>query len=109
MRTPPPALDGALGACHALDVPLLFGNFSSSGGRMLLGKEQPSAEALALAGEIRRAWTAFAAHGDPGWPAYRADQRLTRLLDAEPSTARYPEEPSRRIWNGHDLDPFDLL
>ncbi len=106
---PSPALGGALGACHALDVPLLFGTFSSPFGRILLGEEEPSAEALALASEIRRAWTAFVAHGDPGWPAYRADQRLTRLLDADPSTAPYPEEPSRQIWNGHDLSPFDLL
>jgi para-nitrobenzyl esterase len=107
LRWPAPALGGTLGACHGLDVLLLFGTFSS--GRLLLGEEEPSAEALTLAGEIRRAWTAFTSHGDPGWPTYRADQRLTRLLDADPSTAPYPEEPSRRIWNGHDLDPFDLL
>ena len=106
---PSPALGGALGACHALDVPLLFGTFSSSGSRMLLGEEEPSAEALTLAAEIRRAWTAFATHGDPGWPAYRADQRLTRLLDADSSTAPYPEEASRQIWDGHEFDPFDLL
>ncbi|MDQ4091945.1 MAG: carboxylesterase/lipase family protein, partial [Actinomycetota bacterium] len=75
----------------------------------LLEEQEPSAEALALAGEIRRAWTAFATHGDPGWPAYQADQRLTRLLDPSPSTASYPEQPSRQIWNGQRLDPFDLL
>ena len=109
LRWPSPALGGALGACHALDVPLLFGTFSSHGARMLLGDEEPSAEALTLADEIRRAWTAFAAHGDPGWPTYGADQRLTRLLDADSSTAPYPERLSQRIWNGHDLDPFDLL
>jgi para-nitrobenzyl esterase len=104
---PSPALAGALGACHALDLPLLFGTFSTPAARILLGEEEPSAEALALAGEIRRAWAAFAAHGDPGWATYRADQRLTRLLDAELSTAPYPEEPSRRIWSGHDPDPLD--
>lgn len=109
LRWPSPALGGALGACHALDVPLLFGTFSSPGARMLLGEEEPSAEALTLAGEIRRAWTAFAAHGEPGWPTYGAGQGLTRLLDADPRTAPYPEELSRRIWNGYDLDPFDLL
>jgi len=109
LRWPSPALGGALGACHALGVPLLFGTFSSPGARMLLGDEEPSAEALTLADEIRRAWTAFAAHGDPGWPTYGADQRLTRLLDADSSTAPYPERLSQRIWNGHDLDPFDLL
>jgi para-nitrobenzyl esterase len=78
---------------------------------MLPGEREPSAEAEArtLADEICRAWTKFAAHGDPGWPAYRTDQRLTRLLDTDPSTAPYPEEPARRIWNRHDFNPFDLL
>ncbi|HEX2263612.1 MAG TPA: carboxylesterase family protein [Pseudonocardiaceae bacterium] len=109
LRWPAPAQGGALGACHGLDVPLLFGTFSTPFGRVLLEEQEPSAEALTLAGEIRRAWTAFAAHGDPGWPVYQADQRLTRLLDASPSTASYPEEASRQIWNGHHLDPFDLL
>ena len=106
---PAPAQDGALGACHGLDVPLLFGTFSTPFGRVLLDEQEPSAEALTLADEIRHAWTAFATHGDPGWPAYQVDQRLTRLLDANLSTAPYPEEPSRQIWNGHHLDPFDLL
>jgi para-nitrobenzyl esterase len=109
LRWPSPALGGALGACHALDVPLLFGTFSSPFGRTVLGEEEPSAEARTLASEIRRAWTAFAVHGDPGWPAYRGDQRLTRLLDAESSTAPDPLEPSRRIWHGHHFDPFDLI
>ncbi len=109
LRWPSPALGGAQGACHALDIPLLFGTFSSPTARMLLGEQEPSAEARTLADEIRRAWTKFAVHGDPGWAAYRTDQRLTRLLDTDPSTAPYPEEPSRRIWNGHDFDPFDLL
>ena len=108
LRWAAPAQGGALGACHGLDVPLLFGTFSTPFGRVLL-EEQDAAEALTLAAEIRRAWTAFAAHGDPGWSAYQADQRLTRLLDVSPSTASYPEEASRQIWNGHHLDPFDLL
>jgi para-nitrobenzyl esterase len=108
LRWPSPAQNGALGTCHALDVPLLFGTFHSPSGRILLGNEEPSAQALTVAGEIRRAWTAFTTHGDPGWPPYQTNQRLTRLLDANPTTAPYPEEPSRRIWQGHHLNPFDL-
>jgi para-nitrobenzyl esterase len=109
LRWPTPAMGGALRACHGLDVPLLFGTFDSPFGRIMLGEQEPPAEALTLAGEIRRAWAAFAAHGDPGWPAYRADQRLTRLLDADSTTAPYPEEPSRQIWHGHHFEPFDLI
>ena len=109
LRWPSPALGGALGACHGLDVPLLFGTFSSPFGRTLLGEDEPSTEALTVAAEIRRAWTAFTAHGDPGWPPYQAGQRLTRLLDAKPSTAPNPLRPSRRIWHEHHINPFDLL
>jgi para-nitrobenzyl esterase len=68
LRWPSPAQGGILGACHALDVPLLFGTFSSAAAGMLLGEGAPCTEALTLADEIRCAWTAFAAHGDPGWP-----------------------------------------
>ena len=67
---PAPAMGGALGACHGLDVPLVFGNLSSGQPAMLIG-EPPSAEAEALSAWIRAAWTAFAADGDPGWPVVR--------------------------------------
>lgn len=104
-----PAMGGALGACHGLDLPLLFGDFSSVGARMLAGEQAPTAETLALSGEIRRSWAAFAVHGDPGWPGYETGRRLTRLLDVDPGTAPYPEELSRRIWDGYDPGPADLL
>ncbi|MFI9240509.1 carboxylesterase/lipase family protein [Streptomyces sp. NPDC053079] len=106
---PAPALGGALGAAHGLDAQLLFGNYSAPAARLLFGEDPPPAEALALAEDIRRSWASFAAHGDPGWPAYRVtDGRLTRLLDAEVSTAPYPHDASRRIWEGHGVEPFDL-
>jgi para-nitrobenzyl esterase len=34
---------------------------------------------------------------------------MTRVYDAEVSTGPYPEERSRRIWNGHRFDTLDLL
>ncbi|MEU7133556.1 carboxylesterase family protein [Streptomyces sp. NPDC046261] len=109
LRWPAPALGGALGAAHGLDVHLLFGTYSAPAARLLFGEEPPPAQALTLADDIRRSWASFAAHGDPGWPAYRVtDGRLTRLLDAEVTTAPYPEDASRRIWEGHGVEPFDL-
>ncbi|UQI45461.1 carboxylesterase family protein [Streptomyces sp. HU2014] len=104
-----PALGGALGACHSLDVPLLFGTFGSPAGRGLLGEGAPSAGTVAFADGLRRAWTAFAHDGDPGWPAYEPGRRLTRLLGPASTTAPYPEETSRRIWDGHGIEPFDLV
>ncbi|MEU5049366.1 carboxylesterase family protein [Streptomyces sp. NPDC021096] len=97
---PAPGMGGALGACHGLDVPLVFGNLDRGQPATLIG-ESPSPEAEALSAHIRTAWTAFATHGDPGWPAYDTDQRLTQLFDTRPVVTAYPEETSRLIWQDH--------
>ncbi|MEV6979276.1 carboxylesterase family protein, partial [Kitasatospora sp. NPDC093806] len=105
---PAPGLGGVLGACHGLDVPLLFGTLDRGQPALLLGDPAPPA-AEALSTVIRTAWTNFASHGDPGWPAYTPDQRLTRLLDTTPTTVGYPEEASRLLWQDHPFDPLPLL
>jgi para-nitrobenzyl esterase len=97
---PAPANGGALGACHGLDVPLVFGTFDAQLSRMLLGPD-PSPAAEAMSAHVRAAWTAFAATGNPGWPAYDSQNRLTRILDAEPANSAYPEETSRLLWKDH--------
>jgi para-nitrobenzyl esterase len=95
-----PGLGGGLGACHALDVPLVFGNLSSGWLAMLFG-DPPSPAAQELSAQIRGAWTAFAAHGDPGWPSYDAEHRLTQLFDTPSTVTTYPEEASRLLWEDH--------
>jgi para-nitrobenzyl esterase len=102
-----PAADGALGACHGLDVPLLFGSFTASFGKMLFGDAPPPA-AVRLGERMRATWTAFAATGDPGWPAYTRRPGLTRIFGAEPAVAPYPEETSRRLWENHQFAPLQL-
>ncbi len=105
---PAPGMGGVFGACHGLDVPLVFGNLDSGQPAILLG-ENPSAEAEALSARMRTAWTAFATHGDPGWPAYDTGQRLTQLFDARPAVTTYPEEPSRQIWHDHTFSALPLI
>ena len=90
-------MGGALGACHGLDVPLVFGNLDRGQPAMLIG-DSPDPQAEALSAQMRAAWTAFAAHGDPGWPAYDAEQRLVQLFDTR---------PDRRRLSGGDV-PADL-
>lgn len=102
-----PANGGALGACHGLDVPLVFGVFDGGLGAMLFGPE-PSPEALALSSWWRRAWTSFAANGDPGWPEYDLARRSTCVIDVEPTIAAYPEEISRQLWQKHAFDTLPL-
>jgi para-nitrobenzyl esterase len=105
---PAPGLGGVLGACHGLDVPLVFGNLGSGSPAMLIG-ESPTAEAVGLSARMRAAWTAFAADGDPGWPAYEPDRRLSQIFDTPSVVAAYAEESSRLIWQDHPFPVLPLL
>ncbi|MFD0411797.1 carboxylesterase/lipase family protein [Kitasatospora sp. NPDC127116] len=107
LALPAPALDGAFGACHGLDVPLAFGSLDSPLARQSLG-DRPPPEAVRVSAELRRAWVRFATTGDPGWPAFEPDGQLTRVLDARSRTVRYPEQATHRIWAGHPLTAYDL-
>ncbi|MFD9034090.1 carboxylesterase/lipase family protein [Streptomyces sp. NPDC059567] len=100
-----PGMGGALGACHGLDVPLVFGNLDRGQPAMLIG-EAPSPEAEELSARMRAAWTSFAAHGDPGWSAHDTERRLVQVFDTRPAVTAYPEEASRLIWQDH---PFPVL
>ncbi|MGV4984436.1 carboxylesterase/lipase family protein [Streptomyces sp. NRAIS4] len=106
---PAPDSDGLLGACHALDIPLLFGTYGADLGALVFPGGNPPPEAERLSAFFRRAWTTFARTGDPGWPRYDTDARLVQILDVEPTVAPYPEERSRRIWEGYDYLPLPLL
>ncbi len=94
---PAPGMGGVLGACHGLNVPLVFGNLTAGAPAMLIG--EPTEEARAVSGQMRTAWTAFATHGDPGWPTF--DTGSTQIFDAEPTVTPYPEQLSRQIWSDH--------
>jgi para-nitrobenzyl esterase len=100
-----PGAGGLLGACHGLDLPLLFGTFGDSLGPLLFGPH-PAEGAYAAAARLRATWTTFAATGDPGWPAYDPEHRLTQIFDEVTTVAAYPEERSRLLWR--DL-PFSTL
>lgn len=106
---PAPGAGGTLGACHGLDIPLLFGTYAADLGNLLFAGAEVTDEARALTAEFQRSWTSFARTGDPGWPAYDPERRLVQVLDAEPEVRPYPEETSRRLWEGHDFPPLPLL
>ena len=93
------------GACHSIDVPLAFGTLDCPTGVMFFGEDAPDG-ARAVSDELLRTWVRFCATGDPGWPRYDAERRSTRLLDAPSTTSPYPEERSRRIWQGRPPAPF---
>jgi para-nitrobenzyl esterase len=97
--------DTGLGACHGLDVPLVFGNPDLLG--FLLDAEH-LADAELVSQHFRTAWTTFAHTGAPGWPEYDVTQRLTALFSIDLTTAPYREEPSRRLWSPHQFAPMLL-
>lgn len=91
-----PMMGGKLGACHALDLPFVFGgleeNFSGVG---------PSAEALVA--NIQSSWLSFARNGDltegslHPWPAY-GDKRETMILGNKCIFEQAPYDQERRAW-----------
>ncbi|MDR6974647.1 para-nitrobenzyl esterase [Streptomyces sp. 3330] len=106
---PAPGAGGALGACHGLDIPLLFGTYAADLGNLLFAGAEVTDEARSLTARFHRSWTSFARTGDPGWPAYDPERRLVQVLDAEPEVRPYPEETSRRLWEGHGFPALPLL
>ena len=94
---------GVLGACHGLDVPLVFGNLTSGLPATLI---DDLAAAEAVSAHMRAAWIAFATNGDPGWPTF--DSGLVQIFDADPVVATYPEAESRKIWEDHTFAPLPL-
>jgi para-nitrobenzyl esterase len=104
---PAPGAGGALGACHGLDVPLVFGTMQADFGQMLFGQPVPE-PALALGRRMRADWTAFAAGHLAGWPAYETGGRSTRVYDDPVTDSPYPEDTSRRLWAGHTFGVLSL-
>lgn len=93
---PSPALDGRLGACHAIEVPFVFGQVHDARSAQLVG-EGPAAERLAE--RMMDAWLAFARDADPGWPAYDAAKRATMVLGHDSVLESDPWGAERRVWD----------
>ena len=94
---------GVLGACHGLDVPLVFGNLTAGQPAALI---DDLAAAEAVSARMRAAWIAFATSGDPGWPTF--DTGLVQIFDTEPVVAPYPEVESRKIWQDFGFAALDV-
>lgn len=90
------AFDGRLRSCHALDIPFVFDVLDKASAQMFTGHGAPRE----LASAMNQAWADFARTGDPGWPAYDLDGRLTQVFDAERSVVADPRASERRVWEG---------
>jgi para-nitrobenzyl esterase len=87
-----PVSRGRLRCPHALEIPLVFDNVEAA--RNFVGRGD---EPQALADQMSDAWLAFARTGDPGWPAYDAERRTTKLFDVESRLADDPLPDVRQV------------
>jgi para-nitrobenzyl esterase len=81
-----PIYEGRLGACHALELPFVFGTVDHPAARVVLGEEAVDG----LSAEIRSAWVAFAETGAAPWLSYSADNAAYRRFDTESRTVFDP-------------------
>ncbi|WP_410634417.1 carboxylesterase/lipase family protein [Amycolatopsis sp. cmx-4-83] len=88
-----------LGAPHGLDLPLTFDDIRNKNWRFLFaGRTFPAERMQAMATEMFGSWVRFIATGDPGWPRYTGDDRVTRLFDDVSTTVSDPDRAQRLLW-----------
>src|SRR3954469_1348770 len=96
-----PAMGGALGACHALELPFVFGTLHSPGLDKFAGS---GPEANRLSEQMMDAWLAFARSGDPNtsglseWSTYDGTQRATMVFGAQTHVENAPYDDERVLW-----------
>ena len=96
-----PAIGGALGSCHALEIPFVFGTLTNPVVATFAG-EGPAA--LHLSEQMQDAWIAFAKTGCPShdgleaWTPYDGSRRATMVLGKECWVEDAPFEDERSVW-----------
>ncbi len=94
-----PVMDGALGACHALDLPFVFESLDHPG---LVGQNPP----ITLAHDMHGACVRFIISGDPNggqlpeWTRYEPTTRSVMRHDVQPSLVDDPRAHERELWDG---------
>lgn len=87
---PSPALRGWLGACHAIEIPFVFGNFTQRTMAKFVG---PGYEPLSA--EVQSLWCHFARVGKPPelWKPY------PNVMELHPGTQCRPRSEVEAFWN----------
>jgi para-nitrobenzyl esterase len=107
-----PGMRGALRACHALDLPFMFGTWAGPNEERFAGTGE---HVRKLSERMMDAWLAFAKNGDPSlpnepggeWPAHDDVRRPTMVFDVTSGLQLAPYEEERAAWNG--LTPRALI
>jgi para-nitrobenzyl esterase len=102
-----PFAGGVLGACHALELPFVFGTLVDPAIGPYCGN---GTDARALSASVQDAWIAFAREGHPApggagelghWPAYEAERRSTMIIGPTCGAIEAPLEAERSFWDPH--------
>ncbi len=94
-----PARRGALGSCHALEMPFVFGTTKTAPTQDRFAGTGPDVDRLSEA--MMDAWIAFARTGRPAhegigeWPAYNAATRPTMIFDRQSGLENDPFQVER--------------
>jgi para-nitrobenzyl esterase len=97
----PPVVGRALGSCHGLELPFVFGGVRA--GMMRAGLLVNRA-AGPLCDHMQDAWASFARTGEPDqgdlpdWPAYERRRRYTMSLGGKRGVLKDPHEGAREFW-----------
>lgn len=83
-------------AWHCADVPFAFGTLDEESVHFLIGGPPGPADRV-LSARMTRAWTDFAATGDPGWPPLGTSAGAVMVWGAEEG-AEAPAEAFRELW-----------
>jgi para-nitrobenzyl esterase len=95
-----PALGGALGSCHALDLPFVFGAVHIPAVQMLTGS---GPEVELLSEQMQAAWLSFARGGNPShegigeWPAWQPEGRSTMVFGSRSGAVPRPRDAELRV------------
>jgi para-nitrobenzyl esterase len=96
-----PVFGGLLGACHALELPFVFGSVRRPAVAAFTG-DGPAAEALS--DQMQQAWLSFARHGNPShealgnWPAWDPTDRATMVFGRDSAVVDGPRNEELTVW-----------
>ncbi|RJQ84991.1 carboxylesterase/lipase family protein [Amycolatopsis panacis] len=89
-----------LGAAHGVDLLFMFDDIGNPNWRFMLAATRPDPARLrAMASEMFGAWHRFVVTGEPGWPQYSPEDRVTRLFDDVSRTVSDPDAAERHVWD----------
>ncbi len=91
------AFGGALGSCHALDIPFAFHNLHRKGVSTFTGDSE---DRVGIADAFSDAVTSFARAGAASWAAYELSDRATLRIDVTTAVVDDPERGLRELWQG---------